>query len=207
MAVSERLEATSPAGSRRTGYCRRVRAPVLTLLMGLPGCGKTTIAQRLRVLAPHLVVLSRDLVRRELFAHPDYSAGEKRAVFDEMLRRAGRQLLAGRDVLIDGMTFSRAAERERAEACAEAAGAGFLAVHCDCPLEVALTRVRAQEEAAAGHPAGDRDEALVRQVAARFEPVGPTVPRLDMRDDAERLTGQLRALIDQARVRPETSTC
>jgi predicted kinase len=172
---------------------------VLTVLMGLPGCGKTTVAQRLETLAPALTVLSRDLVRRELFAHPDYSADEKRAVFEELLRRAGSELADGRDVLIDGMTFSHAAEREQAAACAEAAGAGFLAVHCDCPLEVALARVRAGEPATVAHPAGDRDEALVREVAARFDPVGPTVARLDMREHPDRLAGQLRVFIEGVR--------
>ena len=181
---------------------------MLTVLIGLPGCGKTTLARRLRSLAPQLTVLSRDLVRRELFAHPDYSTREKRAVLDEMLSRAVRQLSGGRNVLMDGMTFSRAAERERAAASAEAAGAVFLAVHCDCPLEVALARVRAQREAAAAHPAGDRDEALVREVAARFEPVSSNVPRLDMRDEPERLARELRALIDRAGAGrpPPTST-
>lgn len=166
--------------------------------MGLPGCGKTTVVRQLQALAPQFTVLSRDLVRRELIAQPDYSAGEKRTVFDALLRRAGLELADGRNVLIDGMTFSRAAERERAAASAEAAGAVFLAVHCDCPLEVALERVRAQGKAAAAHPAEDRNEALVREVADRFEPVSSSVARLDMRGDPERLARELRALIDRA---------
>ena len=69
---------------------------MLTMLMGLPGCGKTTVARRLRTLAPQLTVLSRDLVRREMVAHPDYSAGEKRAVLDELLSRTRRELADGR---------------------------------------------------------------------------------------------------------------
>jgi uncharacterized protein len=174
--------------------------------MGLPGCGKTTVARRLQPLAPQLTVLSRDLVRHELFARPDYGADEKRAVFDELLSRAGSELAAGNDVLIDGMTFSHVAERERAAASAEAAGAAFLAVHCDCPVEVALARVRAQESAASAHPAGDRDEALVREVAARFEPVSPTAARLDMREDPERLASELQAFIDGARAGHPAST-
>ena len=192
----------------RTGYGRRVRAPVLVALIGLPGCGKTTVARRLHAIAPQLVVLSRDLVRRELVVRPDYSAGEKRAVFEALLSRVASELADGRDVIIDGMTFSRAAERDRAAASAEAAGAVFLAVYCDCPLEVALDRVRAQGKAAAGHPAGDRDEALVREVAARFEPVSSSVARLDMRNGPDRLAGELGALIDRVGVGrdPPTST-
>jgi predicted kinase len=175
-----------------------MRTPVLTVLMGLPGCGKTTVARRLHAIAPQLIILSRDLVRRELFAHPDYSAGEKGDVFDELLSRAGRELSDGRDVLIDGMTFSHGAERERAAASAHEAGATFLMVHCDCPLEVALARVRAQAIGARAHPAGDRDEALVREVAARFDPISSTVARLDMRGDPEPLARELRALIEQS---------
>ena len=174
--------------------------------MGLPGCGKTTVARRLHLLAPQLTVLSRDLVRLELVAHPDYSADEKRAAFDELLSRAESELAGGHDVLIDGMTFSHVAEREKAAASAEAACAAFLLVHCDCPIEVVLARVRAQESVASAHPAGDRDEALVREVAGRFEPVSPTAARLDMRQDPARLVSQLRALIDGARAGRHAST-
>jgi predicted kinase len=172
---------------------------VLTVLMGLPGSGKTTLAQRVRALAPQLTVLSRDVIRRELFPRPDYSASEKHAVFAELLRCAGLELAAGRDVLIDGMTFSHTAERADAAKLAAAAGAAFLAVHCDCPVEVALERVRLEAAGATAHPAGDRNEALVREVAERFEPVSPEAERLDMRADPERLARELRALIEHAR--------
>ena len=188
----------APPAGREPEYGGWVRAPVLVALMGLPGCGKTTVARRLHALSPELIVLSRDVVRRELVAQPDYSAGEKRAVFYALLSRAGPELADGRDVLIDGMTFSRAAERENAAASAEAAGAVFLAVQCECPLEVALDRVRAQRKAAAAHPAGDRDEALVREVAARFEPVSSSAAHLDMCIDPDRLARELQALIDRA---------
>jgi len=172
--------------------------PVLIALMGLRGCGKTTLADHLAELAPRLHRLSRDEVRGQLFSSPDYSSAEKRAIFSELLDLAERELRAGRDVLIDGMTFSRASERERAKPAAEFAGAELMLVHCDCPLDVAVARVR-RDLAAGTHPAADRDEDAVRQSAAHFAPIPSNAFRLDMTRPGDELARELKVHIERER--------
>lgn len=139
----------------------------LTVIAGLPGTGKTRVARRLAA-RTGAVRLSRDEVRAEMFDPVTYSAEEKSAAFGEMLSRARRFLDLGRDVILEGMPFSRRSERDAARELASNAGAEFELVLCTCPDEVALGRIRAQRR----HPAADRSEALYHEVKARFEPIG-----------------------------------
>jgi len=53
--------------------------PVLVMLCGLPGTGKSTLARKLAHQLPAVVVES-DRVRHKLFAPPDYTAEESRRV-------------------------------------------------------------------------------------------------------------------------------
>lgn len=138
----------------------------LTIIAGLPGTGKTHLARRLES-ETSAVRLSRDEIRARMFDPPDYSAEEKAAAFEEMLRLAGEHLRMGRDVILEGMPFSRRPERDAARSLAEEVGAEFELICCVCPDEVALRRI-----ARGTHPSADRDSALYHEVKARFEPFG-----------------------------------
>lgn len=98
---------------------------MLVVVCGLPGVGKTTVAEyAVELLDAEL--LRTDVVRKELFPDPDYTDAEQTAVYDELLSRA-RSRLAGDDpVVLDG-TFHACEYRERALDVAEATGsAGHL---------------------------------------------------------------------------------
>ena len=133
------------------------------LLTGLPGSGKSTLA---RFLAAHfaLVVIDRDRIRADLFPECGFSAAEKQAANAAVFDALCAQCIAGRNSLLDGMTFSRRGEREIVRGIALQHDFACLTLWLDCPVEIAVARVTAQT-----HPARDRDAALVRQVAARFE--------------------------------------
>lgn len=160
---------------------------IVVLLAGLPGAGKTTLARAVARLVPGLRVISRDDLRRELHERPSLSVEEKRATFEELLRRLGSQVAEGHDVLVDGMPFSRREERRAAADAAHDAGALPLLVWCDLPVELAAARV-ARGPATA--PA-DRTPELARSVAARFEPIEGEHLRLDMERDAAANARQL----------------
>ena len=150
---------------------------LVLLLTGLPGSGKSTLA---RFLAERfaLAVIDRDRIRADLFPECSFSAAEKQAANAAVFDALRTQCIAGRNSLLDGMTFSREREREIVRSIAMQHGFACLVLWLDCPVEIAVARVTAQT-----HPAMDRDAGLVREVAARFE----------RPDDAVRLDATLTA--------------
>ena len=139
----------------------------LTCIAGLPGTGKTRTARRLEA-ETGAVRISRDELRLKLFDPPDLSDEEKTFVFRVMLALAEYHLRQGRDVVLDGMPFSRRLERDAARRLALDWGAEFKLLHCVCPDEVALQRIRANP---GSHPAADRSKELYFRVKNRFEPL------------------------------------
>ena len=91
---------------------------MLVVVCGLPGVGKTTVAEyAVDLLDAEL--LRTDVVRKELFPDPDYTDAEQSAVYDELLSRARARLSEGQSVVLDG-TFHAREYRERALDVADA---------------------------------------------------------------------------------------
>ena len=141
---------------------------MLTVLAGLPGTGKTTVADALAGDGWRRV--SRDEIMPGLFGAGTKfgDPAQKEATFREMLRRAEALLGEGRAVLLEGMPFSRRVEIEAARDLAARLGVPFRCLLCVCPDDVALARIRAQRGT---HAATDRDDTLYRRSKASFEPV------------------------------------
>ena len=139
---------------------------MLVVMAGLPGTGKSALA---RAAAGRVggAVLDKDPIRAALFAPADvaYSAQQDDFVMELMLETARWhwQQAPSRIVFLDGRTFSRAYQRERAVAAAER----WLMVECRCRPETALARIEADRT----HPAANRTAVLYHQVAAHFEPI------------------------------------
>ncbi len=134
-------------------YRKQIGLPVLLVVRGLSGTGKTTLATRL---AETLGIerFETDAIRRELFGKSDSPAGygeanyepERRArVYDELLRRAGALIETGRSVIVDG-TFLTTASRATAPALAGGGRAIPLVVQCHSTEEVARERIEARAE-------------------------------------------------------------
>jgi predicted kinase len=153
-------------------------APVVIALMGLPGSGKTTVATML-ARDRGLSVISRDVIREALFRPCGFSELEKQTAYRALLIATSACLMLGRSCVIDGMTFSRTAEIDDMRAVADNAGARFLPVLLDCPIEIAQARARAES---AGHRRASIDcdaAALIAAVAQRFEKPPADVLRVD----------------------------
>lgn len=123
----------------------------LTLVGGLPGTGKSTLAAELAT-ETGAVLLASDSVRKEL-ARVDrvpghigqlgagrYSDANRARVYDELLWRARVLLADGVSVILDA-SWTAAEDRRRAAATAAEVAADLVLLHCVCPIELARARI------------------------------------------------------------------
>lgn len=161
----------------------------MIVLVGLPGAGKSTLAEALVRRLPDARVLDKDRVRHVLFDPCDYTSAERDVVFAAMLDAARYHLGRDRIVIFDGLTFSRRSQVAAAEAVAADAGGFAAVIVCDVAVEVAIERCDSGD----GHLAANRDGELVRRVAAEMEEPAGDYLTLDMTGDVEGLATQAMA--------------
>lgn len=140
---------------------------MLVLVCGLPGTGKSTVAERVAELLSARL-LRTDVVRKELFPEPTYAAEESAAVYDELFGRA-RETLAGGDHVVLDATFRRRELRERAAELADDTGVEFRLVRVDCAEPVVRERIRKRQTEEDDE--SDADFAIYTQLKAEFEPI------------------------------------
>src|ERR1035438_7321629 len=108
---------------------------MIVVMAGLPGTGKSTVA---RALAEQVggVVLNKDHLRAELFPKEfvEYSTAQDDFVQDLMLRTAEYLLTRYPRLIVflDGRTFSRAYQIQRAIDAAEKLGTPWRIIECVC---------------------------------------------------------------------------
>lgn len=132
-------------------FTRADRAPLLVLVGGLTGSGKSTVA----ALAGEVLrapVYSADETRKRLAGlgpgeHPADGPAERlygvemnARVYATLLARAGAQLALGRPAVLDA-TFRRAADRAAAWDLAREFGARIIVVECVAPAPVIRARL------------------------------------------------------------------
>jgi len=135
-----------------TSYLVEPAEPLLILVGGLSGTGKSALARRLaRCLS--IPVYSSDIIRKELagvarerraelpYGADIYGPELTRATYRTLLDRAAAELAAGRSVVLDA-TFLDREWREAARALAAQYGARPMLVECCCPAEIVAERLR-----------------------------------------------------------------
>jgi predicted kinase len=147
---------------------------MLILMAGLPGTGKSTLA---RALAADLggTILNKDEIRAALFAPRDveYSSEQDEFCMRVMLKVAGYLFRKDpeRKVFLDGRTFSRRYQLDRATGYAQAIGQPWRILECVSSDELAKIRLENDRT----HLAANRDFDLYLQVKTRFEEI--TLPK------------------------------
>ncbi|GAA0551922.1 AAA family ATPase [Halorubrum ejinorense] len=115
----------------------------LVVVCGLPGVGKTTVAERI---ADHVDgrIRRTDVIRKELFDDPEYTDAETEAVYAELLARARDDIDAGGAVVLDA-TFAEGRFRTAARETAAEAGAEFDLVEVACDEAVVERRIERRD--------------------------------------------------------------
>ncbi|TCK70242.1 putative kinase [Acidipila rosea] len=169
------------------------------MLAGLPGTGKTTLAQAL-VERLNAVAIDKDRVRAALFpgAATDYTAAQNSLCMDAMLS-AAEYLVTHQQpqyIIFDGRTFSRAAQIEQVIAAAKKVGARWAIIVLECSEAVARQRLALN---ASKHPAHDRNISLYLRIKSEFEPIVRPALRVDTSDGVGQiLPTVLEFLLEQA---------
>jgi aminoglycoside phosphotransferase family enzyme/predicted kinase len=123
--------------------------PVLLVVGGLMGTGKSTLAAKLSETLG-IESLSTDLVRHSMLGPSkvpaDYGEGHYQPdmrcrVYDELLSQASKRLQDRQSVVLDG-TFLTEGLRTRVQEIANRNGAVSLHVQCTCPRKVAYARIQ-----------------------------------------------------------------
>jgi predicted kinase len=138
--------------------------PLLIIVGGLMGTGKSTLANRVAE-AIGAAVLSTDQIRRKLYGRStspaDYGVGnyapDRRAnTYDQLFDSAADLLDKDRWVILDG-TFLQHKLREHAASMARRHGSIAFYVHCTCPRHVAIERLTARAASREGDSEGRPD--------------------------------------------------
>jgi aminoglycoside phosphotransferase family enzyme/predicted kinase len=132
-------------------YAQGPRQPLLIMVGGVMGTGKSTVAESLHHELGGTLV-STDAIRKRLagraatdlsadaFGTGLYSAEWTERTYEATLAAAHASLADGHTTVIDA-SFGRAEHRRRASQIAADAGARAIFVECICPRDLALTRL------------------------------------------------------------------
>jgi predicted kinase len=139
---------------------------LIVLFSGLPGVGKTRLANELAPLI-NAIVLSTDKLRKELISKPTYTDEEKEFIYNIMLIVARYLHNEGGINCILDATFNT--EKSRENARKKLAGVSLeeiYVVECVCPEEVAISRLKARKG-----DYSDADIDVYRKMKQTYEPV------------------------------------
>lgn len=114
--------------------------PIVILLCGLPGVGKTTLARSVAS-TTGATILSSDKIRKELIKYPTYSRAEGRLIYDVLMLLTKYFTAAGIDCILDA-TFNRERSRKEVEFRLRSNDVQLYVIECTCPEEVVLDRLR-----------------------------------------------------------------
>lgn len=155
--------------------------PVLILMSGLPGSGKSYLSERLAKELPAIVVES-DRVRKALFPQPTYTVQESATVHRTCHELIRRLLRKGVRVIFDATNLVEF-QRELLYNLAEHSGAHLLIVRTVAPEPI--IRERLEQRKAKGDSISDADWRVYRRMSQREQKIRRTHLCIDTSQDIE----------------------
>ena len=174
-------------------------APLLVLVSGLPGSGKSHFSRELCRRYP-LAHLNSDALRRALFPHPTHAAAENARLFAAVHALLERLLSRGVSAVLDA-TNLKEEHRQPLYDIAERAGAGLIIVRTEAPEAVALGRLAARARDSDPEDASEATSAVYNRMKSEVEPIERTHITVDTsRDMAPALEAVLQQISASRRV-------
>jgi len=171
--------------------------PVLIMMSGLPGSGKSYLSQRLaEKLAA--VIIESDRVRKALFPQPSYSAQESAMVHrvcHEIIRRLLRK---GAHVIFDATNLFEF-HREMLYNLADRSGAKLVIVRTTAPEQI--IRERLEQRKKDGGSVSDADWHIYRRMAKREQAIRRTHLCVDTSDNIDEAVHKILKVIRRCRAR------
>lgn len=168
---------------------------MIVAFAGLPGTGKSTLAQALAGRLP-AVVLDKDRIRAALFLPSliDYTKEQDDFCMDVLYRTAAYLHQSGRVkyAIIDGRTFSRPSQVAELIHMSQEIGASLRLIECVCSDSAAKARLDRDREAGS-HLAANRSFALYLALKEQAQPIPP--PKLVLHTDQEDLGTCVRRIV------------
>ena len=144
-------------------------SPVLIVISGLPGTGKSYLSQRLaeRLGYP---ILESDALRKHLFRKPTYSAIESSILFRAIHCLIEDLLAKGISIILDATNLTEK-YRERLHNIAEKGKARLIIVHTKAPPEVVRERLKNRVEKGRNGEKSDADWEVYLKLSATAEKI------------------------------------
>ena len=139
---------------------------MIVLFSGLPGVGKTRLANELAPLIKALV-LSTDKIRKDLISNPTYTEEEKELIYDVMLILTKYlHEAAGTNCILDATFNTKESRRKAREKLESVSPEQIYIVECTCPEDIVLSRLKARKG-----DYSDADIDVYRKMKQEYEPV------------------------------------
>jgi len=146
-----------------------VSNPVLVVLIGLPGSGKSYFSSRMgeRI---SITVVETDWIRKFIFRTPLYSAKENNVLFKTCHMLLEWLLSQGLDVLFDATNLVEA-NRERLYNIAYKTLAKLILIKVEAPADLIFQRLEQRKYFTDGQDNSDADWSIYKKMASSFEPI------------------------------------
>jgi predicted kinase len=139
---------------------------MLTIVCGLPGTGKTTIAKMIADETKSFL-LNTDIIRKKIIEDPKYTEREKSLIYNLLFEMAEKFLVTGKNVVLDG-TFYRKDLRDRAKEIAKKTRNKFRIVEITCDERMIRKGMEKRKKKGS---VSDADFEIYKRIKKVFEPI------------------------------------
>ena len=144
--------------------------PVLVIISGLPGTGKSYFSRRIVSQVP-LLVLESDVMRKVLFPVPRYTPSENRRLFGACHSLIDGMLGQKVPLLLDATNLVES-HRKGLYRIAERRGVGLIIVYLEAPLDVVYRRLEGRSKGVDPEDSSDADWRVYRRMQSTVQPIG-----------------------------------